>query len=162
MLALRRHARLPIHAHRNGWGALSRHPALGFDYVAWSMIWRLAGADHMHVNGLRNKFCEADDSVIASARSLADADVRGRALRGDAGVLLRASRCAQVGGHLGGARVGRPDPCGGRRDHGASAADRRRASRRCARPGRRRWRASRVGLRARRGRRLRAALEAFA
>src|SRR5205085_243302 len=25
--------------------------------------------DHMHVNGLRNKFCESDDSVIASARA---------------------------------------------------------------------------------------------
>ena len=70
MLALRRHAELPIHAHRNGWGALSRAPALGFDYVPWAKIWRLAGADHMHVNGLRNKFCEGDDSVIRSARSL--------------------------------------------------------------------------------------------
>jgi len=69
MLALRRHATLPIHAHRNGWGALSRHPALGFDYVAWAKLWRLAGADHLHVNGLRNKFCEPDDSVVASARS---------------------------------------------------------------------------------------------
>jgi ribulose-bisphosphate carboxylase large chain len=69
LLALRRHAALPIHAHRNGWGALTRCPALGFDYVAWSKIWRLAGADHMHVNGLRNKFCEADDSVIRSARA---------------------------------------------------------------------------------------------
>ncbi len=68
-LALRRHAQLPIHAHRNGWGALSRHPMLGFDYVAWAKLWRLAGADHMHVNGLRNKFCEPDASVIASARS---------------------------------------------------------------------------------------------
>lgn len=70
MLALRRHAFLPIHLHRNGWGYLSRHPALGFDYSAWSLLWRLAGADHMHVNGLRNKFCEADGSVLASARSL--------------------------------------------------------------------------------------------
>jgi ribulose-bisphosphate carboxylase large chain len=70
LLALRRHARLPIHLHRNGWGYLSRHPALGFDYRAWSALWRLAGADHLHVNGLRNKFCEADDSVIASARAL--------------------------------------------------------------------------------------------
>ena len=70
MLALRRHAALPIHLHRNGWGYLSRHPALGFDYPAWSKLWRLAGADHMHVNGLANKFCEADGSVIASARSL--------------------------------------------------------------------------------------------
>ncbi len=69
-LALRRHAALPIHAHRNGWGALSRHPMLGFDYAAWAKLWRLAGADHMHVNGLRNKFCESDASVIASARSL--------------------------------------------------------------------------------------------
>ncbi|MEM7566663.1 MAG: RuBisCO large subunit C-terminal-like domain-containing protein, partial [Pseudomonadota bacterium] len=58
------------HAHRNGWGALSRHPMLGFSYVAWSKFWRLAGADHLHVNGIRNKFCEPDESVIASARSL--------------------------------------------------------------------------------------------
>ena len=70
LLALRRHAQLPIHAHRNGWGYLSRHPALGFDYSAWSVFWRLAGADHMHVNGLSNKFCEPDESAIASARAL--------------------------------------------------------------------------------------------
>jgi ribulose-bisphosphate carboxylase large chain len=70
LLSLRRGAELPIHGHRNGWGALSRHPALGFDYVAWSKVWRLAGVDHMHVNGLSNKFCETDNSVIASARSL--------------------------------------------------------------------------------------------
>lgn len=68
-LGLSRHAQLPIHAHRNGWGYLSRHPALGFDYAAWSAFWRLAGADHMHVNGLRNKFCEPDASVLASARA---------------------------------------------------------------------------------------------
>ena len=68
LTALRRHARLPIHAHRNGWGYLSRAPELGWSYVAWQKLWRLAGADHMHVNGLRNKFCEPDDSVVASAR----------------------------------------------------------------------------------------------
>lgn len=67
MIELGRHSQLPIHAHRNGWGYLSRHPMLGWSYVAWQKIWRLAGADHMHVNGLRNKFCEDDDSVIASA-----------------------------------------------------------------------------------------------
>jgi len=70
MIELRRHAQLPIHAHRNGWGYLSRHPLLGWSYPAWSKLWRLAGADHMHVNGLRNKFSEPDESVIASARSL--------------------------------------------------------------------------------------------
>ena len=70
LLALARHTELPIHAHRNGWGYLSRAPMLGWDYPAWSKLWRLAGADHMHVNGLKNKFSEPDDSVIASARSL--------------------------------------------------------------------------------------------
>lgn len=67
--ALRRHAQLPIHGHRNGWGYLNRSPALGFDYAAWQKLWRLAGADHLHVNGLRNKFCEDDASVIRSARA---------------------------------------------------------------------------------------------
>ena len=69
MIELGRFSELPIHAHRNGWGYLSRHPALGWSYVAWQKIWRLAGTDHMHVNGLRNKFCEDDDSVLASARA---------------------------------------------------------------------------------------------
>lgn len=69
MIELGRHTNLPIHAHRNGWGYLSRHPQLGWSYVAWQKIWRLAGADHMHVNGLANKFCEDDDSVIASAKA---------------------------------------------------------------------------------------------
>lgn len=70
LLALRRHAQLPIHAHRAGWGYLSRSPALGWDYAPWQKIWRLAGADHLHVNGLRNKFSEPDDSVIAAARAV--------------------------------------------------------------------------------------------
>jgi len=65
---LRRHARLAIHGHRNGWGMYSRHPMLGMSYVAYQKFWRLAGVDHLHVNGVRNKFCEDDDSVIASAR----------------------------------------------------------------------------------------------
>ena len=68
MIELGRFTQLPLHAHRNGWGYLSRAPMLGWSYVAWQKIWRLAGADHMHVNGLSNKFSEADDSVIASAR----------------------------------------------------------------------------------------------
>ncbi|SEP46116.1 ribulose-bisphosphate carboxylase large chain [Methylobacterium sp. ap11] len=69
MIELARMSELPIHAHRNGWGALTRHPLLGWSYVAWQKIWRLAGADHMHVNGLDNKFFEDDDSVVASART---------------------------------------------------------------------------------------------
>jgi ribulose-bisphosphate carboxylase large chain len=70
LLALRRHAQLPIHAHRCGWGYLSRSPALGWDYAPWQTFWRLAGADHLHVNGLANKFSEPDQSVIAAARAV--------------------------------------------------------------------------------------------
>ncbi|MEX3955787.1 ribulose-bisphosphate carboxylase large subunit family protein [Trinickia sp. EG282A] len=67
---LRRHSQLPIHAHRAGWGYLSRSPQLGWDYAPWQQIWRLAGADHLHVNGLANKFSESDESVIAAARAV--------------------------------------------------------------------------------------------
>jgi ribulose-bisphosphate carboxylase large chain len=66
---LRRHSSLPIHGHRAGWGALTRHPYLGMEYVALHKFFRIAGVDHLHVNGLRNKFCESDESVIASARA---------------------------------------------------------------------------------------------
>lgn len=68
--AFRKHSQLPIHAHRAGWGYLNRSPALGWDFSAWQKIWRLAGIDHLHVNGLRNKFSESDESVIAAARSV--------------------------------------------------------------------------------------------
>jgi len=70
MTALRRHSALPIHAHRAGWGYLARSPALGWDFAAWQPFWRLAGADHLHVNGLRNKFSDPDETVIAAARSV--------------------------------------------------------------------------------------------
>ena len=65
---LRRHTQLAIHGHRNGYGALSRHPLLGFSFQAWQALWRLAGVDHMHVHGLQGKFSQTDEEVIASAR----------------------------------------------------------------------------------------------
>jgi ribulose-bisphosphate carboxylase large chain len=68
LVALRRHSQLAIHGHRNGWGIYSRSPAIGMSYIAYQKFWRMAGVDHMHVNGLQNKFCETDESVIASAR----------------------------------------------------------------------------------------------
>lgn len=67
-VGLRSFSQLPIHAHRNGWGYLSRHRSLGWSYIAWQKLWRLAGADHMHVNGVDNKFSEDNESVIRSAR----------------------------------------------------------------------------------------------
>ena len=69
MKVLRAHAQLPIHGHRNGWGMLGRSPAIGMSFVAYQKLWRLAGIDHTHVNGIDNKFCETNDSVIASARA---------------------------------------------------------------------------------------------
>jgi ribulose-bisphosphate carboxylase large chain len=68
MKMLRAHSQLPIHGHRNGWGMLGRSPAIGMSYIAFQKLWRLAGIDHTHVNGIDNKFCETNESVIASAR----------------------------------------------------------------------------------------------
>jgi ribulose-bisphosphate carboxylase large chain len=66
---LRRHSELPIHGHRNGWGMFTRSDVLGMAYTAYQKIWRLAGVDHMHVNGIDSKFWEPNDSVIASANA---------------------------------------------------------------------------------------------
>jgi ribulose-bisphosphate carboxylase large chain len=67
MKVVRAHSQLVVHGHRNGWGMLGRSPDAGMSFVAFQKLWRLAGIDHTHVNGLRNKFCESDESVIASA-----------------------------------------------------------------------------------------------
>ncbi|HEU6447688.1 MAG TPA: ribulose-bisphosphate carboxylase large subunit family protein [Verrucomicrobiae bacterium] len=60
---------LAIHGHRNGWGMLNRHPLLGIEFPAYQKIWRLAGVDQIHVNGIANKFWESDDSVARSIES---------------------------------------------------------------------------------------------
>jgi ribulose 1,5-bisphosphate carboxylase large subunit-like protein len=57
---------LAIHGHRNGWGMLNRHPLLGLEFPAYQKLWRLAGVDQLHVNGIANKFWEPDDSVVRS------------------------------------------------------------------------------------------------
>jgi len=63
---LRRNCPLIIHGHRNGWGMMTRAPGIGMDFRVYQKIWRLAGVDHLHVNGLANKFWEPDDSVVRS------------------------------------------------------------------------------------------------
>jgi len=57
---------LAIHGHRNGWGMMNRHPLLGIEFPAYQKLWRLAGVDQLHVNGIANKFWESDDSVVRS------------------------------------------------------------------------------------------------
>ncbi len=77
---LRRKTALAIHGHRNGFGAFSRHPALGIGFEAYQLLWRLAGVDHMHVHGLGGKFAQPDDEVIEGAHAcltpLGDSDDR--------------------------------------------------------------------------------------
>jgi ribulose-bisphosphate carboxylase large chain len=77
---LRRSTDLVIHGHRNGYGAFSRHPALGIGFQAYQTLWRLAGVDHMHVHGLGGKFAQEDVEVVASAldclNPMSDADDR--------------------------------------------------------------------------------------
>ncbi len=68
--AVRDHSEFPIHGHRAGWGLFSRSPNIGISFKVMQKLWRLAGADHLHVNGLGNKFSESDDIVAQSARSV--------------------------------------------------------------------------------------------
>ncbi len=66
--SLRRQTDLVIHGHRNGYGLMARHPALGIGFQAYAALWRLAGVDHLHVHGLNGKFAQDNEEVIHSAR----------------------------------------------------------------------------------------------
>ena len=65
---LRESTDLIIHGHRNGYGALSRHPSLGFGSQAYQVLYRLTGIDHLHVHGIGGKFCNFADEVAESGR----------------------------------------------------------------------------------------------
>src|SRR6266545_1906072 len=67
---LRQRCSLPIHGHRAMTGVFTRAPQLGIDFVAWSKLARLAGADHLHTNGLSNKFYETDEEVLRSIKAV--------------------------------------------------------------------------------------------
>lgn len=68
--ALRNRSPMTIHGHRAGWGMYSRSPDIGISFPVMQKLWRLAGADHLHVNGLANKFTETDDVIAQSATSV--------------------------------------------------------------------------------------------
>lgn len=70
LLDVRAHCSLAVHGHRAGWGLFSRSPHIGIDYAVWQKLWRLAGADHLHVNGLANKFTEPDKVIAQAARAV--------------------------------------------------------------------------------------------
>ena len=66
MAFLRKRTELVLHAHRNGWDLLTRHPGLGFDFSVWQQFWRLLGVDQFQINGIGVKYWEPDDSFVAS------------------------------------------------------------------------------------------------
>jgi len=66
MSFLRKRSALCLHAHRNGWDILTRHPGLGLEFRAYQKIWRLLGVDQFQINGIRAKYWEPDDSFVRS------------------------------------------------------------------------------------------------
>ncbi|WP_194096437.1 3-oxo-isoapionate-4-phosphate decarboxylase OiaX [Marivivens aquimaris] len=70
MSFLRKRSALCLHAHRNGWDILTRHPGLGMDFTAYQKIWRLLGVDQFQINGIRAKYWEPDDSFVQSFKDV--------------------------------------------------------------------------------------------
>jgi len=71
MTFLRKRSELCLHAHRNGWDILTRHPGLGMEFRAYQKIWRLLGVDQFQINGIRAKYWEPDESFVKSFHDLA-------------------------------------------------------------------------------------------
>ncbi len=68
MSFLRKRSGLCLHAHRNGWDILTRHPGLGMEFRVYQKIWRLLGVDQFQINGIRAKYWEPDESFVRSFR----------------------------------------------------------------------------------------------
>ena len=67
---LRKRSSLVIHAHRNGWDILTRHPGLGMDFKVWQQFWRLLGVDQFQINGIDAKYWEPNESFIESFKAV--------------------------------------------------------------------------------------------
>lgn len=70
MAFLRKRSALVLHAHRNGWDILTRHPGLGMDFRVWQQFWRLLGVDQFQINGIRVKYWEPDESFVSSFKAV--------------------------------------------------------------------------------------------
>ncbi len=70
MSYLRKRSGLVLHAHRNGWDLLTRHPGIGMDFSVYQQFWRLLGVDQFQINGIRVKYWEPDESFVASFKAL--------------------------------------------------------------------------------------------
>lgn len=72
MAFLRKRSALCLHAHRNGWDVLTRHPGFGMEFRAYQRIWRLLGVDQFQINGIRAKYWEPDESFVRSFHAMAE------------------------------------------------------------------------------------------
>ncbi len=70
MAFLRKRSGLVLHAHRNGWDMLTRHPGLGMDFKVYQQFWRLLGVDQFQINGIKVKYWEPDESFVRSFKVL--------------------------------------------------------------------------------------------
>lgn len=70
MSFLRKRSKLALHAHRNGWDILTRHPSLGMDFAVYEKFWRLLGVDQFQINGIGAKYWEPDASFVRSFKAL--------------------------------------------------------------------------------------------
>jgi 3-oxoisoapionate-4-phosphate decarboxylase len=70
MAFLRKRSGIVLHAHRNGWDVLTRHPGLGMNFKVWQQFWRLLGVDQFQINGIRVKYWEPDESFVASFKAV--------------------------------------------------------------------------------------------
>ncbi|MER8971689.1 MULTISPECIES: 3-oxo-isoapionate-4-phosphate decarboxylase OiaX [unclassified Mesorhizobium] len=70
MAYLRKRSNLVLHAHRNGWDILTRHPGLGMDFKVWQQFWRLLGVDQFQINGIASKYWEPDWSFVESFKAV--------------------------------------------------------------------------------------------
>lgn len=70
MSFLRKRSGLVLHAHRNGWDVLTRHPGAGMDFKVWQQFWRLLGVDQFQINGIRVKYWEPDESFVESFKAV--------------------------------------------------------------------------------------------
>jgi len=70
MSFLRKRSSLVLHAHRNGWDVLTRHPGAGMDFRVYQQFWRLLGVDQFQINGIRVKYWEPDESFVSSFKAV--------------------------------------------------------------------------------------------
>lgn len=61
-----RRSQVPIHGHRAMFGSIGRSNQVGIAFRAWQKLARLSGADHLHTNGISNKFYESDEQVLTA------------------------------------------------------------------------------------------------